>query len=173
MFCFRPRPCRRQIIPPANLNMTKLNRDIVNFFESQGSLVVITIDSKGYPHASCKGAIKIEEEGRLYLMDAYHGQTFKNLKKNPSACVVAFNEHKFKGFCLKGKARLIHERELNPEIIKSWEERLTDRLTQRLLKNIREEKGHSGHPEASLPKPKYMIVLEVLEVVDLTPTNLK
>jgi hypothetical protein len=68
---------------------------------------------------------------------------------------------------------MIHENELTPDIVKVWEERITNRLTQRLLKNIREEKGHRGHPEASLPKPKYMIVLEVDEVVDLTPSHLK
>lgn len=136
-------------------------------------MAVTTIDSKGFPHASCKGMIKIEGTGRVYLLDAYHGRTFKNLKQNPSASVTAFDEHKFRGFCLKGKARLIHEDELTESIVKSWEERISGRLTQRLLKNIREEKGHRGHPEASLPKPKYMIVLDTEEVVDLTPAHLK
>lgn len=153
--------------------MAKIDSDIVNFFRDQGCVVLTTVDSKGYPHASCKGMIKIEESGRAYLLDAYHGQTSENLKKNPAASVTSFDEHRFKGFCLKGKARLIHEDELTQDIIKSWEARITGRLTQRLLRNIREEKGHKGHPEASLPKPKYMIVLEVEEVVDLTPAHLK
>jgi len=153
--------------------MVKLNRDIINLFENQGCVIVATIDSNSMPHTSCKGMIKIEETGRVYLLDAYHGQTFKNLKQNPSASVTAFNEHKFQGFCLKGKARLIHKDELTQSMVKSWEDRITGRLTQRLLKNIREGKGHRGHPEASLPKPKYMIVLEVEEVIDLTPSHLK
>lgn len=153
--------------------MLKLNSDIINFLENQGCVVLTTIDAKGYPHASCKGMIKTEESRRIYLLDAYHGRTFRNLKINPYASVTVFDEHRFKGFCLKGRARLIHEDELTADIIKSWEKRIAARLTQRLLKNIREDKGHKGHPEASLPKPKYMIVLEVSEVVDLTPSHLK
>jgi len=153
--------------------MINISREIKNFFENQGCVVITTIDSKGFPHASCKGMIKIEESGRAYFLDAYHGQTFRNLKNNSSASATAFDEHKFKGFCLKGRARLIHEEELTENIVKSWEDRITGRLTQRLIKNIREEKGHKGHPEASLPKPKYMIVLEVEEAVDLTPAHLK
>ncbi len=153
--------------------MLKLSREIINFFGTQGCVVVGTLDNKGYPHASCKGLVKIEEAGQLYLLDAYHGRTFRNLKNNPSACVIAFNEHAFKGFCLKGKARLVHEQELKPDILRAWEERVTGRLTQRVLKNIREEKGSLGHPEAYLPRPRYMIVLEVKEIVNLTPSNLR
>jgi len=153
--------------------MSKLTREIINFFENQGCVVLTTIDHRGFPHTSCKGMVKLGESGQVYLLDAYHGQTFKNLEKNSFASVTAFDEHKFKGFCLKGRARLIHEDELTESIVKSWEERITNRLTQRLLKNIREGKGHKGHPEASLPRPKYMIVLEIEEVVDLTPAHLK
>lgn len=131
------------------------------------------MDNKGYPHSSCKGMVKIEESGDVYLLDAYHGRTFANLKNNPSASITAFDEHKFKGYCLKGKARLAGDSEFTPDIIKAWDKRVSGRLTQRLLKNIREEKGHKGHPEALLPKPKYMVIFKVSEVVDLAPGHLK
>jgi predicted pyridoxine 5'-phosphate oxidase superfamily flavin-nucleotide-binding protein len=153
--------------------MRQLNQDIIQFFQAQGCVLVTTIDKDGSPHASCKGIVKIEIDGRVYLLDAYRGQTFQNLKSNPLASITAFNEHKFNGYCLKGRARLIHREELDSEIIKSWDERVTGRLTQRLLKNIHEGKGHRSHPEALLPKPQYMIVLEVSEIIDLTPAHLK
>lgn len=153
--------------------MQQLDENIIHFFQAQSSVVVATVDKSGFPHTACKGIVRIEEAGRVYLLDAYHGQTFNNLKQNPLVSITAFNEHKFIGYCLKGKAHLIHKDELDSGIIQSWEDRITGRLTQRLLKNIHEEKGHKGHPEASLPKPKYMIVLEVSEVVDLTPAHLK
>ncbi len=153
--------------------MRQLDENIIHFFQAQSSVVVATVDKDGFPHTACKGIVKIEESGRVYLLDAYHGQTFNNLKQNPLISITAFNEHKFIGYCLKGKAHLIHKDELDKKIIRSWEDRITGRLTQRLLKNIHDENGHKGHPEASLPKPKYMIVLEVSEVVDLTPTHLK
>jgi len=41
------------------------------------------------------------------------------------------------------------------------------------LRNIREEKGHPRHPEVFLPKPVYMIAIEVQEIVDLTPHHLR
>ena len=153
--------------------MIQLSEDVIRFFQTQSSVVVATIDKGGFPHSSCKGIVKIEKPGRVYLLDAYHGKTFNNLKQNPRACITAFDEHKFSGYCLKGTARLIHKDELDSGIIKSWDDNIAGRLTQRLVKNIHEEKGHKGHPEASLPKPKYMIVLEVGEVIDLTPSHLK
>jgi uncharacterized pyridoxamine 5'-phosphate oxidase family protein len=153
--------------------MQRLNSSVVNFFQNQGCVVVTTIDKNSFPHSACKGIVKIEESGRVFLLDAYRGKTFNNLKLNPHASITAFDEHKFNGYTLKGSARLIHKDELDKEIIKSWEARITGRLTERLLNNIHEEKGHKGHPEALLPKPQYMIVLEVSEVIDLTPSHLK
>lgn len=151
----------------------RLAGDIIKFFQEQGCVVVATIDKNGLPHASCKSIVKIEDSGLVYLLDAYHGTTYKNLIKNPLASITVFDEHKFIGYCLKGRARLIHKDELDAAIVKAWEDRITSRLTERLLNNIHEEKGHKGHPEASLPKPQYMIVLAVSEVVDLTPIHLK
>jgi len=150
-----------------------LDENIIRFFQGQGCVVLASVDKDRLPHASCKGIVKIEESGRVYLLDAYHGATYKNLLQNPLASITAFDEHKFIGYCLKGRARLIHKDELDAGIVKAWEDRITGRLTQRLLNNLREEKGHKGHPEASLPKPQYMIVLEISEVVDLTPAHLK
>ena len=151
----------------------RLTGEIVNFFQGQGCVVVATIDNNGLPHTSCKSIVKIEDSGLVYLLDAYHGTTYRNLIKNPLASITVFDEHKFVGYCLKGKAHLIHKNELDVNIIKAWDDRVTSRLTERLLNNIHEKKGHQGHPEASLPKPQYMIVLEVSEVVDLTPVHLK
>jgi hypothetical protein len=87
--------------------------------------------------------------------------------------ISAVDEHRFRGYCLKGKARIVKEQECSPEIIKAWEDRITARITQRLLKNIHEEKGHPRHPEVLLPKPKYLIVMEIEEIIDLTPHHLK
>ena len=136
-------------------------------------MVVSTIDRDGFPHSACKGIVKIERSGLVYLLDVYRGRTYDNLKHDPCISITAVNEHKFFGWCLKGKARIQLKERLGPDIIQAWEERIASRLTQRLLKNIHEEKGHPHHPEALLPNPEYMIVMEVEEVVDLTPHHLK
>jgi len=153
--------------------MKKLNDELINFFQGQGCVIVSTIDKNGFVHSACKGIIKINHNGKIYLLDLYKGRTFENLKQNPRISITAIDEHKFIGYCLKGRAQMVTEAKLHSDIIKAWEDRITNRLTRRLLKNIREEKGHPRHPEILLPQPEYLIAMEVEGVVDLTPHHLK
>ncbi|MFC1709038.1 pyridoxamine 5'-phosphate oxidase family protein [Candidatus Omnitrophota bacterium] len=153
--------------------MMTLPNNIINFFKGQGFVILSTIDQDGVPHSSCKDIIRIEEGGGIYLMDAYRARTFKNLQNNQKANIVAVDEHKFKGYCLKGKAKMVESDKLGPEVLKAWEDKITSRATHRVLKNIRGEKGHALHPETQLPKPQYMIYLQVEEIIDLTPHKLR
>jgi len=149
--------------------MKKLSDDIIGFFQDQGFVIVSTIDKNGNPHSSCKGIVKINRNGKIYLLDLYRARTYINLKENPHIAITAVDEHKFKGYCLKGKVKIITSDNLTSETIKAWEARINARITQRVLKNIREEKGHPHHPEALLPKPEYMIMMEAEEIVNLAP----
>jgi len=153
--------------------MKKLPENIIQFFQKQGFVIVSTIDERGFPHSSCKGLVRINHNGVLYLLDLYRGKTYANLKRNPSVNVCVVDEHKFIGYCLKGKAKLLPEGKFPARLIKAWEERMTTRITQRVLKNLREEKGHARHPEALLPKPEYVIVVKVEEIINLTPGHLQ
>lgn len=153
--------------------MKRLSNDIVQFFRNQGCVIVSTIDKNGFPHSACKGIVKINHKGRIYLFDLYRAKTYENLRRNANISITAVDEHRFKGYCLKGKAKIIAGSKFDSQIITAWESRIASRLTQRLLKNIREEKGHPRHPEALLPKPEYLIVMDVGEAVDLTPHHLK
>ena len=154
--------------------MVRLPDDIIHFFKKQPFVIVSTIDRKSKaPHNSCKGIVKIDKNGKIYLLDLYKWRTYANLKKNPHISITAVDEHRFKGWCLEGKAKIVPEEKLKSDIIKAWEKRLAMRITQRLLKNIREEKGHQRHPEAQFPKPEYMIVMDVEEIVDLIPQHVK
>lgn len=151
----------------------KLDREVVDFFHSQNCVIVSSIDKNGYPHSACKGIIRIDPSGRVYLLDIYKAVTYANLAENPLLSVTAIDEHKFSGYCLKGKATIVKEEEIDPNVVKAWEDRLTSRITQRIIKNILDKKGHPRHPEAHFPTPKYMIVMDVDEVVDLTPHQLR
>mgnify|MGYP001591033944 CR=1 FL=1 len=153
--------------------MKKLSDNIIQFFHNQSFVIVSTIDKEGALHNSCKGIVKINPNGRIYLLDLYRGKTCTNLEYNPHISITAVDEHKFVGYCLKGKAETIKEIKLTPQIMKAWEERISGRITRSVLKNIREEKGHPHHPEAFLPKPDYMIVMETEEIVELTPQHLR
>lgn len=153
--------------------MKRLGDDVIQFFQNQGCVIVSTIDKNGFLHSACKGIVQMNRNGRVYLLDLYHARTYENIKQNPHISITAIEEHKFMGYCLKGKAEIIPEGKLGARIIKAWETKITGRLTRRLLKNIREEKGHPRHPEILLPKPEYMIAMEVEEIVDLTPHHLR
>jgi general stress protein 26 len=163
----------RRLINNQDKVMNRLDDDIVHFFQNQGFVIVSTIDRDGSPHNSCKGIIKIKPQGLIYLLDLYRARTYENLRQNPHLSITAVDEHKFIGYCLKGKAKIIERRSIQPEIMKAWETRLTTRITRRIIKNIQGEKGHSRQAEALLPKPEYLIMMEVNEIVDLTPHQIK
>lgn len=148
--------------------MKRLSDEIVQFLQGQGIVIVSTIDRGKTVHGSCKGIVKINKNGRIYLLDLYMKRTYENIKRDPHISITAVDEHRFKGYCLKGKAKIITEKDISSKISKAWEDRITSRITQRVIKNIHGEKGHSRHPEVLLPKPKYLIVMEVEEIVDLT-----
>jgi len=152
--------------------MLKLPPEVVSFFRGQGFVIVSTVDSQGRPHSSCKGIVEIDESGQIFLLDVYRAKTLENLKNNSNISITAVDEHRFKGYCLKGKAKSLDSESLNKEILDAWENRITGRVTQRVLKNIHGEKGHSHHPETQMPKPEYMIVMAVEEIVDLSPHNI-
>lgn len=147
--------------------------DIVEFFHNQHFTVISTIDKKGYPHNSCKGIVQIDESGKVYLLDLYMSKTYENLNANPHISITAVDEHKFKGYCLKGKAKIVQKNKVSKGILKLWEDKITSRISHRLLKNIKGEKGHAAHPEALLPTPTYLIVVDVEEIVDLIPGHIK
>jgi predicted pyridoxine 5'-phosphate oxidase superfamily flavin-nucleotide-binding protein len=153
--------------------MKEIEVEVKNFLQAQGFIIVSTLDQNGTIHNACKDIVEIEPEGRIYLLDLYHGVTYKNLSRNPGISIAAVDEHKFKGFCLKGRARVLTGDAVNNKIIKAWEDRITTRLAQRVLKNIGGSKGHPRHPEVLLPPPKYLIAMEVDEVIDLAPSHIK
>ena len=153
--------------------MKRLSERLINFLFRQSFTVISTVDKNGLPHNSCKGIVKIDKAGRIYLLDLYKGRTVANLRRRPNIALTVVDEHKFKGFCLKGRARIIRAGKLDAQLVKAWERKIIQRVAQRVLKNMRGEKGHPRHPEALFPKPEYMIMMQVEEIVDLTPQHLK
>jgi general stress protein 26 len=152
--------------------MKKISQEIISFFNTQGFVIISSIDKNGFPHSSCKAIVKIDPLGKIFLMDVYHGATGENVKLNSKINISAVEEHKFIGYCLKGKGEILSDN-ISQELIKTWEDNVTSRLTKRLLKNLSQEQGHGHHPEASLPQPKHIIAIEIEEIVDLAPYHLR
>ncbi len=139
----------------------------LRFFQAQSFVVVSTIDAEGFVHNSCKDIVHVTPQGRVFLLDLYHGSTEANVRRDPHISLTAVDEHHFKGFCLKGRVISITQNDIDQELIKAWDERMTSRVTKRLLKNVGGDKGHPFHPELSMPTPKYLIAVDVERVVDL------
>lgn len=153
--------------------MKPLPPAIIDFLRTQDFVVVSSIDENGFPHSSCKAIVKIDPAGEIYLVDVYRGLTSKNIAHNSHVSISAVDEHKFIGYCLKGRARVIPAKVISQEILKTWEDNITSRLAKRLLKNLVQDKGQGHHPEASLPHPQHLIALEVEAIIDLAPQRLK
>ena len=51
--------------------MIKLNDEVFYFLNKQGYVIVSTLDADGYIHNSCKGIVKIDKAGKIYLFDLY------------------------------------------------------------------------------------------------------
>ena len=119
------------------------------------------------------GACPSLHKGTCYSCSSDDRSQKRTSKWNCKIRRCCVDEHKFEGYCLKGHAKIIERGKFNSSLIKAWEDKLTSRITRRLLKNIRGEKSYISHPEAALPKPAYLIVVEVANIVDLTPRQLK
>ncbi|MDD5561547.1 MAG: pyridoxamine 5'-phosphate oxidase family protein [Candidatus Omnitrophica bacterium] len=153
--------------------MKQIPSAVTEFLRNQGFVIVASIDKNGFPHSSCKDIVKIEPAGKIYAIDAYCGMTAENIKHNPQVSVSAVDEHKFMGYCLKGRARVMTADAISQEFIRSWENNITSRLAKRLLHNLAQDKSRAHHPEASLPRPQHLIIVTVEEIVNLTPYYLR
>lgn len=152
--------------------MKKLLSKIIYFFHKQEFVIVSTLDSRGGIHCSAKGIVGIEEEGKIYIIDLYKAQTLANLKNNPVVTITAVDVSSFEGYSLKGIAKIVDRVQIKEHIIKKWEERVINRISGRVVKDIKKDKRSLIHPEACFPRPEYMIEMEVQEIVDLRPAHL-
>ena len=153
--------------------MKQIPSAVSEFLHTQGFAIISSIDKDGFPHSSCKDIVKIDPRGQVYLMDAYYGETGENIKRDPRVSISVVDEHKFIGYCLKGKAKVSSSDQISHEFIKSWEDNITSRLAKRLLHNLAQDKSRQHHPEASLPHPKQLIIITVEEIVNLAPHYLR
>ncbi len=154
--------------------MEKLPEQILSFFKKQGFVIVSSLDEDGSIHIAAKGIVGIEEGGQVFLLDLYLGETFRNLKRNPTVSITAIDEHAFEGYTLKGQAKIVEKDKMAEHIVQAWQDRIVKRLANRILKNVTSGKRSLGHhPEAKMPTPKYLIEIDVEKIVDLTPHALK
>jgi predicted pyridoxine 5'-phosphate oxidase superfamily flavin-nucleotide-binding protein len=151
----------------------KLTPAIKNFFSKNGSALVSTINDEGAIHCSVKGIVSIDESGLIHMVDLYMNRTYHNLKENPNISVTVVDNEKFMGYTLQGEARIISSNDIEPYYITEWERRIIQRITSRVLRSVQNNSKSKEHFEAQLPNdPKYLIEMQVENIIDLRPTQI-
>jgi len=136
--------------------------------------ILSTQDTKNIIHTSAKGVIEVNPNGKIFVLDLYKGKTYRNLKRNPNVTLTVIDEHRYKGYSIEGKAKIIKEDSVPKKTLDIWHERLANRIAKRVIRHVKEEE-HSGKgiPEARFPFPKYVIEIFVNRVIDLAPHKLR
>ena len=129
-----------------------------------------THDEKGAIHTSAKGLLKLDAEGKIFLLDLYKGRTCRNIKKNPNVTLTFIDDRKFAGYAIMGKARIRRENAVPESTLKEWEKHISKRMARRIVSHVKQPQGVSDWiPEASFPAPKHVIEVKTERVVDLAP----
>jgi uncharacterized pyridoxamine 5'-phosphate oxidase family protein len=152
--------------------MEKIADDIVYFLKQQEFVIVSTLEENNTIHCSAKGIVHIENDS-IYLIDLYRGKTFTNLKHNREITITAVDGHKFKGYSLQGKGHILDKKKIDAKFIQAWEKKVINRISKRLLINLKKDRKQGHHPEARFPEPQYIILMQVEAIIDLAPQYLR
>ncbi|RKY37738.1 MAG: hypothetical protein DRP78_00160 [Candidatus Omnitrophota bacterium] len=144
--------------------------NVIYFLEKQGVVIVSTMDEKGNIHCSVKGIVGIEKQGRVFVVDLYLHKTFENLKQNPRVSITAVDEHKFEGYTMQGKGKVVLSEKIKGSLALNWEKRTIERISRRVLKSVQSGVKSKSHFEAELPAvPAYLIEIDAEKIIDLSP----
>ncbi|MCQ9207349.1 MAG: pyridoxamine 5'-phosphate oxidase family protein [Omnitrophica bacterium] len=154
--------------------MIKIPDNTKSLLDAQHVSVVSSINAGGTIHTSAKGIMETHSKGKILLLDLYKGVTYKNIKRHPHVTLTVIDEKRFKGYSIRGKAKIIKENALPKSKVTMWQEKLAKRIARRVISHVKEEiPGNEGIPEARFPFPKYIIEISVERIIDLTPHKLK
>lgn len=148
----------------------ELSKEVLLFLKKQKVVAVTTFDSQARIHCAVKGIVGLEPEGKVFVVDLYKGRTYKNLVKNSVVSITAVNEKKFEGFTLQGTAQIVLRKNISHHLVESWENKIIERISERIVSSIQSGKKTKANFEAELPlHPKYLIEIDVENVINLTP----
>ncbi len=152
----------------------KIPDQVKSFLEKQHFAIVSSIEANNSLHTSAKGIIDINSKGKIFVLDLYKGQTYKNIKKNPNVTLTAIDDYKYTGYSIQGKAKITRENTISDKKMKAWHDNLAKRIARRVIRHVKNEvSGYEGIPEARFPIPKHLIEIDVEKIVDLAPHKLK
>ena len=128
--------------------MVKIPGQIKDFLKNYLAYVA-TADEKGRPNVVPKGDMAILNDDTLLFADLYRHQTWKNLTKNTNIAITVVNPASYRGYELKGKARIV-------ERGKEY-----DSLARAAL----------GDGQLNNPDAKYAVKVKVSKIIDIGYTQ--
>lgn len=124
--------------------MPSISGEIKDFLKNYLAYVA-TVDEKGMPNVVPKGDMAILDDNTVVFADLYSHQTKKNLTQNPNIAITVVNPASYRGYQLKGKAKIIEQgKEYN------------------LLSKQLSGEGQLNHPDA-----KYAVKVNVNKIIDI------
>ena len=154
--------------------MAFIPQDVKHLLEKHHVTVVASRDGKNAIHTSAKGILAVDPRGKIFVLDIYKGRTYRNIKRNPHVTLTTIDERAFKGYSVKGRAKIINEGAVPKNRLEIWHAKLATRIARRLIRHVKgESPGHEGIPEARFPFPKYIIEVSAERITDLAPQKLK
>jgi len=151
----------------------EINDTIAHFLKQQGYVIVSTFDENGNIHCAAKGIVGLEQQGRVYLIDLFQAVTYKNLQKDSRITITSVDGHRCVGYSLQGRAQIVEKNKIQDHIMESWEEKVLQRISKRVVQNLKDETPENTHPEALFQSPKYLIKMDVESTIDLSPSHFK
>ena len=152
----------------------RIPENAARMLDKQHFVIVSSVDQKGSVDSAAKGIIEVDPKGRICVLDLYRGRTYRNIKKNPRVTLTAIDERRFRGYSIKGKARIMSDGALPKRKLSVWQDKIAKRIARRLIKHVKEETpDHEDIPEARFPLPKHIIEIDVLDIIDIAPHRAK
>ena len=124
--------------------MSKIPEEVKDFLKNHLAYVA-TVNENGIPNVVPKGDIAILNDNTVVFADLYHHQTRKNLTKNANIAITVVNPAAYRGYQLKGKAKIVeHGKEY-------------DSLAKQAY----------GNGQLDNPGAKYAVKVKVTKIIDV------
>jgi len=150
--------------------MKKIPPVAQNILNKHHFVVVSSFNQKRAIHTSLKAVVDIDPKGKIFILDLYKGVTYNNIKQNPKITLTIVDEHKFLGYSIQGRARILKKGSFSKKILDIWHEKLAKRIARRIIRHAKElVPGRDAVPEAGFPLPEYLMQVDVDKVMDLAP----
>lgn len=151
----------------------KISEHITDFLKKQRVMVVSTLDDAGRIHCAVKGIVEVNPEGQIFLIDLFSGRTFRNLEKRSEVSLTAVDKDKFMGYTIQGKATIHSRMGSHDDFISKWQDLIIQRISDRIVNNIRSGKRSKEIFETKLlTPPQHLVEVEVENIIDLSPDHL-